>query len=110
MHGMMHLVMHMAKKRKDVTKAVTVRIPESEYTVLKTYADAYGQSLNMVVRDALAVETAKIRRRAVLDDMAAFQKSLGKRYPSTSVDDIRDARLERMNHLVPDKDDKEETR
>lgn len=103
MRAMMHMVMHMRKSERDATKAITVRIPESEYKVLRDYAAAQGKSLNMIVSDAVATATAGLRRRAVLSEIAAFQKKHGLRSKPTAVDDVREIRLERTRQLSPDK-------
>lgn len=103
MRVMMHMVMHMKKSDHDATRAITVRIPEGEYKLLKDYAAARGKSLNMIVSDAIATATAGIRRRAVLSEIAAFQEKHGLRSRPTAVEDVREIRLERARRLAPDK-------
>ena len=93
----------MKKRGSDASKAITVRIPESEYMLLRDQAQEYGVSINTLVTDAITEQTSKIRRQALLDDIADFHRRLGKMTPPTSVQDIREIRLERARRLVPDK-------
>lgn len=103
MRAMMHVVMHLKKARRASTKAITVRIPESEYGALRDYAGASGKSLNMIVSDAIATAVAGVRRREALEEIAAFQRKYGLRSESTAVEDVREIRLARARQLVPDR-------
>ena len=103
MRDTMRRVMHMTKSDRESSRAITVRIPESEYMLLRDRAQEYGVSLNTLVADAIAEQTSRIKRQALLDDIADFHRRLGKMTPPTSVDDIREIRLERARRLVPDK-------
>ena len=99
---MMLMVIHMDDARRDSIKAITVRIPQSEYDALRDYSRKHGVSLNMVVADAIARHTEILEREAVLDDIAAFQKRLGKTTEPTSVEDLREIRLGRTVPHAPD--------
>jgi hypothetical protein len=61
-----------------------------------------SKSLNMIVSDAVATATARIRRREALSEIAAFQKKYGLRSKPTAVEDVREIRLARARHLVLD--------
>lgn len=89
----------MTKSDRESSKAITVRIPKSEYMVLRDHAQAYGLSVNTLVADGIAEQTLKLRRRALLDEIEDFHKRLGKMTPPTSVDDIREIRAERAGKL-----------
>ncbi len=82
----MHAVMLMKQSGRG-SKAITARIPQSEYGLLGDYATAHGKSINSVVSDAIAVVTAEIRRREALEAIDAFQKKDGLRSESTAVEE-----------------------
>lgn len=104
---MMHRVMQMDAPKREPTKAITVRVPEQEYNTLRTYAEDHKLSLNMVVSDAIAEHTAKLERRAVLNDIAAFQKRLGKTTEPTSVEDLYEIRRARTGLFTSDRTEAE---
>jgi len=100
---MMQMVMHMDAPKREPTKAITVRVPEGEYDALKAYAETRKVSLNMVVLDAIAEHTARLERQAALDDIAAFQKRLGKTTEPTSVEDLYEIRRARTVQFTSDR-------
>ncbi len=97
---MMHLVMHMMKRECDgPVKAITVRIPKSDYEVLKDYSNAKGRSLNMIVSDAIARSVASLNRQRLLSEVEAFHKKYGLHPDSDAVFELREMRLNRANQL-----------
>ena len=96
---MMHLVIHMDGTEDKSPKAITVRVPESVYGLLREYANKRNLSLNSVVAEAIAQYSNRIRRVEVISDIEAFQQSLrhGRRHEgeSDSVKDLRELRLSR---------------
>jgi len=100
--SMILMVIHMNDAQRNSTKAITVRIPQSEYEALRDYSRKRGVSLNMVVADAIARHTAMLEREAVLDDIAAFQKRLGRTTEPTSVEHLREIRRSRTVPRAPD--------
>lgn len=99
----MHPVMRMDESSREAIKAITVRVPEKEYDTLKTYAEAHRVSLNTVVADAIAEHTARLERKAALEDIAAFQKRLGKTTTPTSVEDLYEIRRARTGPITSDR-------
>jgi hypothetical protein len=97
------MVMHMDTSRREPTKPITVRIPKSDYQILRDYSEKSNVSLNMLVADAVTEQIAKIERQAVLSDIAEFHKRLGKKTPPTAVDDLYEIRRGRTAQLTSDK-------
>lgn len=96
------MVMHMDTSEREPTRAITVRVPEDEYDTLKAYAETRKVSLNTIVADAIAEHTARLELQAVLDDIAAFQKRLGKTTDPTSVEDLYEIRRARTVQFTSD--------
>lgn len=94
---MMHVVMHMENRRDGRFKAITVRIPESDYERLKEHAATRNMSLNSMVAEAIAQYQIKIERQHVIGEIEAFQARLrnghGKGTDSADLlDHIRESR------------------
>ena len=80
MRDMMHMVMHNmtrdnASSRPD-SRAITVRLPSKDYSLLKEYADAKGTSLNAVVSEAIAQYEARIERERAIARLEALQEQM----------------------------------
>lgn len=99
----MHMVIHVKAPKRSKSKAITVRVPESDYCVLREYAKGHDVSLNAIVSDAVGEYAATLKRLSVIDDIADFQRRLGKRTPPTNVEDIHAIRRSRVERLASDK-------
>lgn len=77
---MMHLVMHTMTRQDSLSrsdwKAITVRLPSKDYSLLKEYADARGTSLNSVVSEAIAQYEARIEREQAVARVETLQQRL----------------------------------
>jgi len=82
---------------REKLKAITVRLPEKDYMLIRDYARSQGLSMNMVVSDAIAEYGAKIaRRQALLRIRRLQQRQRERRGPiGNSVELLREMRAER---------------
>lgn len=76
MHMVMHEMTHDHAPSKPDWKAITVRLPCKDYSLLKEYADAQGTSLNSVVSEAIARYEARIEREQAIARIERLQQRL----------------------------------
>ena len=85
---------------KKRLKAVTVRLPEKDYALMRDYATSHELSMNMVISDAVAEYGAKLIRREALERIRLLQhRQRERREPlEDSVGLLREMRTERSEH------------
>ena len=66
----------MTENVKPASQALTLRLPENEYQLLRTLAFATGQSINEVVRSAIKRHLDQGDARAALESIIAEAESL----------------------------------
>jgi hypothetical protein len=67
---------------------MTVRLPFTDYCLIKELADARGTSLNSVVSEAVAQYARKLKREHVIAEIQSFQQRLQRRCGQPGTDSV----------------------
>jgi predicted HicB family RNase H-like nuclease len=92
---------HDGSDNRQKLRAITVRLPEKEYTLIREYAKNHDLSMNMVISDAIAEYGAKVTRREALERIRLLQQRQRERREPVgdSVELLRQMRAERSEQL-----------
>jgi hypothetical protein len=67
---------------------MTIRLPFTDYCLIKELADARGASLNTVVSEAVAQYARKLKREHVITEIQSFQQRLQRKSAQPGTDSV----------------------